>query len=99
MKIPLSKNSYHMQASSALKIYMAHVFSESYFQTQINLIFNLLFLVFLKFRKIYFQGTAVSGSKGVNFVPVNIENPRTTSFGVLIVSFELNEHLFLVFCG
>ena len=68
------KNSYHMQTSITFAnqltgFYMIQVFTERYFQTDINLTYNLSFLIFLKFRNNYFQETSVTGSEGVSFVP------------------------------
>ena len=49
--------------------YRMQVFTERYFQRDINSTYNLSSLMFFKFRNNYFRGTPVAGSKGVNYVP------------------------------
>ena len=57
---------------------------EQYFQTDIDLTYNISFLMFLKFRKNNFEETAVAGSNLILF-HVNTKILRMASFDIIMV--------------
>lgn len=49
---------------------MIQVLIENFFQTNIKTNYDLLSLIFSKFKKNKFQGIQLTGSKGANFVTI-----------------------------